>query len=89
MNPTRSKTAPPHGKGSDDDPPDVDAADLVELGEFCGFLHDWLTTDRDTLERSLHRFSFGLIPIEEITADLARYAATFDPNGPGNRIEAR
>jgi len=65
----------------------IDAADLVELGEFCGFLHDWLSAERDTLAPSLRRFSFGLFPIEEIAADLARYAFWFDPNETADRIE--
>ena len=67
--------------------PTIDPADLVELGEFCGFLLDWLNAERDTLAPSLRRFSFGLFPLEEIAADLARYAFWFDPNENTERIE--
>ncbi|MDZ7679048.1 MAG: hypothetical protein U5K29_10900 [Acidimicrobiales bacterium] len=63
----------------------IDAADLVELGEFCGFLHDWIATDPDTLAPSLRRFSFGLFSLEEIAGDLDRFAWLLNPNDPGGR----
>ncbi len=63
----------------------IDPADLVEIGEFCGFLHDWIATDPDTLKASLRRFSFGLFSLEELAGDLARFAWLFDPNDPGGR----
>ena len=63
----------------------IDPADLVELGEFCGFLHDWIATDPDMLKASLRRFSFGLFSLEELAEHLARFAWLLDPNDPGNR----
>ncbi|MFN8103932.1 MAG: hypothetical protein U0U69_05685 [Acidimicrobiia bacterium] len=63
--------------------PTIDPADLVELGEFCGFLHDWIATDPDTLKPSLRRFSLGLFSLEELAGDLARFAWLLDPNDPG------
>ena len=63
----------------------IDPADLVELGEFCGFIHDWIATDPDTLKASLRRFSFGLFSLEELAGDLARFASLLDPNDPGDR----
>ena len=63
----------------------IDPADLVELGECCGFLHDWIATDPDTLTTSLRRFSLGLFSLEELAEDLARFATLLDPNDPGGR----
>lgn len=61
----------------------IDPVDLVELGEFCGFLHDWIATDPDTLRPSLRRFSFGMFSLEELVDYLARYAWLLDPHEPG------
>ncbi len=71
-------TAPTHHSA-------IAPADLVELGEFCGFLHDWIAADPDTLKPSLRRFAFGLFSLEELAGDLARFAWLLDPNEPGNR----
>jgi hypothetical protein len=74
-------TAPaPHDHG-------IDAADLVEIGELCGFLHDWITAEADTLAPALGRFTLGLFSLEEIAADLARSAWLLDPKETTDRIE--
>ena len=67
----------------------IDPADLIELGEFCGFLHDWIATDPDTLAASLRRFALGLFSLEELAGDLARFASLLDPNDPGDRRPRR
>ena len=48
------------------------SGDAVELGELLGLLHDWLA-DTDVAV-SLRRFTFGLISLEELRSDLARFA---------------
>ena len=63
----------------------IDPADLVELGEFCGFLHDWIADDPDTLKASLRRFSFGLFSLDELAGDLDRFAWLLNPNQPAGR----
>ena len=64
--------------------PTIDPADLVELGELCGFLRDWLRADPepDPLRASLRRFTFGLFTLDEITTDLARFAWVLNPDEP-------
>lgn len=52
----------------------MDAVDAVELGEALGWLRDWFASDHDTLAVSMRRYSFGLIPLDEIDADLGRFA---------------
>ena len=52
----------------------LDAADAVELAEALGWLRDWFAADHDTLSASMRRHSFGLIPLDEIDADLDRFA---------------
>lgn len=48
--------------------------DGAELGEFLGFLHDWITEEHDPLAASMRRFSLGLIDLEEIRYDMSRFA---------------
>lgn len=58
----------------------IDPADLIEIGEFCEFLHDWIATDPDTLGPSLRRFSLGLFSLEEFAGDLDRFAWLLNPS---------
>ena len=52
----------------------IDAADAIELAEALGWLRDWFTYDTDTLDQSMRRHSFGLFHLDELDADLARFA---------------
>jgi len=52
----------------------IDAADAIELAEALGWLRDWFTYDTDTLDQSMRRHSFGLFSLDELDADLARFA---------------
>lgn len=49
----------------------ADAAELIELFEFCC---DWFDHDRSRLDDSLRRFSLGLFHLAELRDDLRRYA---------------
>ena len=49
----------------------VDAAELIELFEFC---RDWFDHDHSRLDDSLHRFSFGLFRLQELRDELGRFA---------------
>ena len=55
----------------------------VELGEMLEFLHDWIATCPEA-SASFRRFCFGLFTIEELRADLARFA--FLLGGDGQRF---
>lgn len=56
--------------------------DAVELGEMLEFLHDWIVTCPEA-RSSFRRFCLGLFTVEEIRADLARFA--FLLGGDGER----
>jgi len=46
----------------------------VELTELLAFLNAWLTSDRDQLNASLHRYvSHPAYDIDQLKADLARF----------------
>jgi hypothetical protein len=64
--------------------------DAVELGELLGFLHDWLSTNTDAA-LSLRHFTLGLIGLDELRSDLARFASVLGvevpTNGDGDRDE--
>jgi hypothetical protein len=57
--------------------------DAVELGELLGFLHDWLSTNNDAAV-SLRRFTLGLIGLDELRSDLARFASVLGVDIPIN-----
>lgn len=65
--------------------PGLDPAALVELGEMLSFLHDWMDSDPEVLDRSLRRFSFGVFRLDEMAREVEHYAFVFDPNHPGPR----
>ena len=65
-------------------PVTLDALDAVELGELLEFLLDWLHQDRDVLITSCHRFTLGLLRLDELSTDLARFA--FLLGGDGHRF---
>jgi hypothetical protein len=46
--------------------------EVVELREMLEFLGDWLNDHRDAA--SYQQFTFGLLTIAELRADLARFA---------------
>jgi hypothetical protein len=46
--------------------------EVVELSEMLEFLADWLNDRR--LTASYRQFTFGLLTVEELRADLARFA---------------
>ena len=46
--------------------------EVVELREMLEFLCDWLNDRR--VAASYHQFTFGLLTIAELRADLARFA---------------
>lgn len=52
----------------------LDAADAIEIAEALGWLRDWFSYDTDTLDGSMRRHSFGLLPLTEIDTELARFA---------------
>jgi hypothetical protein len=58
----------------------IDAADAVELSEILALLSDWLASDPNRLDASLHEFlgSPNLIgppaTLDELRADLDRFA---------------
>jgi len=47
--------------------------DAVELAEMLEFLHDWIAACPHA-RASFRRFCLGLFTVEEIRADLARFA---------------
>ena len=50
----------------------LDSADAVELAELLEFLNDWLHSD--DVAASYRRFTFGLLTVRELRADLGRFA---------------
>ena len=58
----------------------LDAADAVELGELLTFLNDWLASDPNRLDASLHDYVAApdhigaACRIDELRADIERYA---------------
>ena len=50
------------------------AEDAVELAEILEFLHDWTSAHADALATALYEFTAGGLPLEELRADLARFA---------------
>jgi hypothetical protein len=46
----------------------------VELGEMLEFLHDWIDSAPDALGQCLWRFTGGGYTLDELRADLARFA---------------
>ena len=58
----------------------LDGADAVELAELLEFLNDWLHQHRD-VAASYQRFTFGLLTLDELRADLARFAFLLGGNG--------
>jgi hypothetical protein len=61
--------------------------DAVELGELLGFLHDWLSTTTTDASASLRRFTLGLIDLDELRSDLARFAFALGVDIPINSDE--
>ena len=57
----------------------LDAADAVELAELLEFLNDWLH-HRD-VAASYQRFTFGLLTLTELRADLARFSFLLGGDG--------
>jgi hypothetical protein len=53
----------------------VDTADATEIAEALQWLRDWFASDPD-LARSMHRFSYGLFTLDEISAELGTFANT-------------
>ena len=51
------------------------AADAIEIAEALQWLRDWFASDPE-LARSMRRFSFGLLTLEEISAELDQFAFT-------------
>ena len=60
-------------------PVTIHAHDAVELREMLEFLHDWLHDHR--LTASYHQFTFGLLTVDELRADLARFAFLLGGDG--------
>jgi hypothetical protein len=58
----------------------LDAGDAVELGELLAFLSDWLASDPNRLDASLHGLRraadhiAAACRIDELRADIERYA---------------
>jgi hypothetical protein len=57
------------------------AVDAVELGELLEFLHDWTWFHTRRAGESLHVFSCGGYTLEELRADLARFACLVGGDG--------
>jgi hypothetical protein len=53
----------------------IDAADAIEIAEALHWLRDWFAADPD-LARSMRRFSYGLLTLDEISAELDQFAFT-------------
>ena len=50
----------------------LDAGDAIELAELLGFLNDWL--HHSDVAASYRRFTFGLLTVDELRADLGRFS---------------
>ena len=64
-------------------PVTLSADDAVELGELLEFVGDWLHQHSDALTASYRQFTLGLLTLDELSADLARFA--FLLGGDGHR----
>jgi hypothetical protein len=53
----------------------IDPADATEIAEALQWLRDWFASDPD-LARSMRRFSYGLISLDEISTELDGFAWT-------------
>jgi hypothetical protein len=56
-------------------PISIDPADATEIAEALQWLRDWFASDPD-LARSMRRFSYGLISLDEISTELDGFAHT-------------
>lgn len=56
----------------------VDAADAIEIAEALQWLRDWFASDPTTLAESMHRFSLGMITLDQLSADLDGFAVTLE-----------
>lgn len=54
--------------------------DAVELGELLEFVHDWIATCPDA-RASFRKFCLGMFSVEEMRADLARFAFLLGSDG--------
>jgi hypothetical protein len=63
----------------DHTPVNLRAEEVVELREMLEFLHDWLNDRR--VAASYRQFTFGLLTVEELRADLARFAFLLGGDG--------
>jgi phage-related minor tail protein len=66
------------------DRPGLADIDLVELGEMLEFLHDLIASAPNVIAAVLHRFVGAGYSLEELKADLARFA--FLVGGDGERL---
>ena len=66
------------------DRPGLADIDLVELGEMLEFLHDLIASAPDIVGDVLHRFVGDGYSLDELKADLARFA--FLLGGDGERL---
>jgi hypothetical protein len=58
----------------------LDDLAAVELGEMLEFLHDWIASCADA-RASFRRYTLGLFTVEELRADLARFAFLLGGDG--------
>ena len=63
----------------DNTPVNLHPEEVVELREMLEFLCDWLNDHR--VAASYHQFTFGLLTIDELRADLARFAFLLGGDG--------
>lgn len=61
--------------------------DAVELAEMLEFLHDWIAACPEA-RASFRRFCLGLFSVEEMGADLARFAFLLGSDGERYRCGA-
>lgn len=59
------------------------ADDAIELGELLDFVLDWFHQHRDELRTCYRRFTYGLLTLDELTSDLARFAFLLGGDGHG------
>jgi hypothetical protein len=57
------------------------ADDALELGEMLEFLGDWIEFNPDRLGHWLERFTVGGYTLDELRADLARFAFVLGGDG--------
>jgi hypothetical protein len=53
----------------------IDTADAIEIAEALHWLRDWFASDPN-LAKSMRRFSYGLMTLDEISAELNQFAYT-------------